>query len=120
MATATKVWPDGPLTLTTSAAVTGNTCLAISGDETVATAGAATNKFIGIAAFDAASGASVTVLTEGVYDLPSSGTIAAGVPVECGAAGVVVAHTEGTNDDRVIGKSIKAAASNICRVNLAG
>jgi hypothetical protein len=112
-----KIWPAGQLTMLTSAIVTSGQALIVTGEETCGPGTATTNKFIGWAGHDAASGAYVTVVGSGpVFDVVSSGAIAVGANVELGAAGAVVSHTEGTNDDRVVGIAIKAAAANVCRV----
>jgi len=79
--------PGDTFTRTTSAAVTGGQLVYVSGDNTVAPTSAATAAWLGVAAADAASGADVTVYTEGVHQLASSGTIkrrGPGDPCRCG------------------------------------
>lgn len=81
--------PGRDITSTTSGAVTGGQLLAVSGNGTVATAGASSSSWIGVAAFDAASGARVTIHVGGVQRLTASGSITAGDQVVCAASGQV-------------------------------
>ena len=107
MADYTPVYPAGilPFTATTSASVTGGQMLAVSGDGTVAPAGAASDKVIGVAAHDAASGALVTVIPlAGVVHefVAGSGGVTAGDIVKVGAAANAVVEIDtGTYDQRV-------------------
>lgn len=80
-----------PFTFTTSAAVTGGRVVAVSGNGTVAHAGADSATVVGVAAFDAASGAKVTVwpLEGCVHELEASGAIAAQAGVVTDANGQV-------------------------------
>ncbi|HEY9352786.1 MAG TPA: capsid cement protein [Nocardioides sp.] len=80
-----------PFTFTTSAAVTGGRVVAVSGNGTVAHAGADSATVVGVAAFDAASGAKVTVwpLEGCVHELEASGAIAALAGVVTDANGQV-------------------------------
>jgi len=82
--------PGDALVSTASASITGGTLVAVSGNGTVATAGAASAAWLGVAAFDAASGDSVTVYASGVQELTASGAITAGAQVVSGAGGTVV------------------------------
>lgn len=120
MAEYTPAVPFGPFTSTTSGTVTAGQCLVASGDNTVAASSAASVAFVGVAAFDAASGDRVTVLRGGVHILGSTGTINAGELVTTAAAGVVAtqAAVSTTNDVQVIGVALSAAASSKCRVLL--
>lgn len=104
--------PGQAITCTASAAITGGKAVYVSGDGTVATAAAAANLIIGVAAFDvAASGDKVTVFARGtVHRLTASGAITAGQVVEAAAAGAVATHTQGTNDVRVFGVALTTAA----------
>jgi hypothetical protein len=81
--------PGQALVSTASAAIVGGVLVAVSGDGTVAPAGAATQAWVGVAAFDAASGDRVTVHAGGVQELTASGAITAGAAVVSGAAGTV-------------------------------
>jgi hypothetical protein len=81
--------PGQALVSSASASITGGQLLAVSGSGTVAPAGAATQAWVGVAAFDVASGDLVTVYAGGVQELTASGAITAGAAVVSGAAGTV-------------------------------
>lgn len=116
----TPLVPSGPFTSTTSAAVTGGKCLIASGNDTVAQSGGASAAFVGVAAFDAASGEKVTVLRGGVHSLDASGSIAAGDLVTTAASGAVAAQgtPSAANAVQVIGVALSAAASDKVKVLL--
>lgn len=97
-------------TATTSGAVTGGKVLIISGDGTVAASSAASALVCGVALFDAASGARVTVSRDPIQSLIAAGAITAGDALEAAAAGAVATHTLGTNDNRIIGYALTTAA----------
>lgn len=103
--------PGQAFTATASAAITGGKAVKVSGDGTVATAAAAADLIIGVAAFDvASSGDKVTVFARGtIHQLTAAGGITAGVVVEGAAAGAVATHTQGTNDVRVFGIALTTA-----------
>jgi hypothetical protein len=118
MAEYIPLFDDGDeITRTASAAITGGQALVVSGDDTVAPSSAASAAFLGIAAFDAASGADVTVHIGKVHLLTSTGAINAGDPVTCAAAGAIAAFS-GTTYSTIIGKALKAAAANQVVVRL--
>lgn len=100
MADYTPVFTNGtaPWTLQTSAAVTGGRLVEVTGTGTVAHAGAASVKVLGVAAFDAASGAKVDVwpLAGLTHKVLGTGAIAAGDNLAAGAAGVVAVIGAGT------------------------
>lgn len=104
--------PGKAITRTASAAITGGKAVKVSGSGTVATATAASDIIIGVAACDvAASGDPVTVFGRGtVHRLTAAGAITAGQVVEGAAAGAVATHTQGTNDVRVFGVALTTAA----------
>lgn len=82
------------LTATTSATVTGKQLLAVSGNGTVAPAGAASNAVVGVAAHDAASGSRLSYFPRGkVHVSTASGAITAGARLDAGAAGTVASAT---------------------------
>lgn len=81
--------PGEALPLTASATITGGQLVAVSGVSTVAPAGANAANWVGVAAFDAASGDLVTVLNGGVQELVTTGTVTAGDLVVAAAAGTV-------------------------------
>lgn len=121
MAVYSPVWfPGDTFSSVTSATVTAGQLLYISGDNTVAPTTAATAAWIGVAAQDAASGAGVTVYTEGVHQLAASGAITAGDLVIAAAAGAVqtIGSATATTDSQIVGKALSAAASNLVVVAL--
>lgn len=119
-----KFKPGQSWTATTSASVTGGKLLAVSGDGTVAHAGANSVAVVGVAAFDAASGDKVTIYSPKVATLVSSGTITAGDQVVAGAAGVVTSlaavttptAADVTNTRAIVGVALTTAASNSVKV----
>lgn len=100
MADYTPVFTNGtaPWTLQASASVTGGRLVEVTGTGTVANAGAASVKVLGVAAFDAASGAKVDVwpLAGLTHRVLGTGAISAGDNLAAGAAGVVAAIGAGT------------------------
>ena len=94
--------------------MTAGQALIVSGDDTVAASSGASAAFVGIAAFDAASGADVNVITEGVHELAASGSITAGDLVITAASGAVATQGSATaaNAVQVIGVALRAAASS--------
>ncbi|NDK91043.1 DUF2190 family protein [Gordonia desulfuricans] len=109
--------PGTAQTFTASAAVTAGQVVEITGARTVAPTSAASAKVYGVALFDAANGAKVTVSSGGVYELAASGAIAAGALVVSAASGAVATIGSGTFD-QAIGIAESAAASNKVRVKL--
>lgn len=106
------------ITRVTSAAVTAGQLLMVSGDDTVAKTSGAVSSWLGVAAFDAASGASVTVYTVGVHILAASGAITAGdlvIPAANGAVQTIGSLTA-TVDSQIVGVALSAAASNLVTV----
>jgi hypothetical protein len=82
------------ITGTASATVTGQQTLVVSGSGTVGPAGATAAGFVGVAAFDAASGERVSFFPRGkVHISVASGAITAGARVDTGAAGTVASGT---------------------------
>lgn len=80
-----------PWTATTSGAVTGGTLAAVSGDGTVATAGAASTVVCGVFAHDAASGAQVSIwpLDGLIHEVVLATNITAAGGVQSAASGQV-------------------------------
>lgn len=111
--------PGDAITRTTSAAVTGGQLLIVSGNNTVAPSSAVSAAWLGVAAYDAASGSPVTVLSGGVHELNASGAIAAGAAVVPAAAGAVATIGSETNYAAVVGTALAAAASGKVLVKLA-
>lgn len=90
---------------TASADVEGGQAVEITGDREVGPAGAASTKYIGVAAFSAKDGSEVTVILPGcIQRMKAAGAITAGARVQCGAAGTVAAGTTAP-----IGKALTAA-----------
>lgn len=96
-----------PYTSTASATITGANVLEVTASGTVGPAGAGSVKVVGVAAFDAASGALVTIFRGGVQELVASGTVTQGEQVEAGAAGTVRTLASG----RAIGVALTTATT---------
>lgn len=113
MADYTPVFANGtaPWTLQASATVTGGRLVEVTGNGTVGPAGAASTKVLGVAAFDAASGAKVDVwpLAGLTHKVLGTGAINAGDNLAAGAAGVVAAIGAGTFS-QLVGVADRAAA----------
>jgi hypothetical protein len=111
--------PGDALVSTASATITGGTIVAVSGNGTVATAGATALNWVGVAAFDAVSGDTVTVYTGGVQEVTASGAITAGDLVVTAASGqvstlaAVTTPTAGdvTGTRAVVGVALTTAAN---------
>ncbi len=100
--------PGDAITGTTSGAVTGGRLLAVSGNGTVAHAGADSNAVVGVAAFDAGSGTLVTYHGRGqVHVTTAAGAITAGDRVNTAANGTVKTATAGVGN---IGVAMTTAA----------
>lgn len=103
--------PGKAYTRQASAAITGGQLVRVSGSGTVAPVSAASADWLGVAAFDAASGETVTVYSEAVQRLVATGSISAGATVEGATAGTVAAHTNGTNDINVVGLALNTVTA---------
>ena len=101
---------------TASAAITGGQVLEVTGNGTVGPAEATSEKVIGVAAYDCASGSIVTVLDRDkihVSTVSAAGAVTAGESVKTGAAGTVEAFTAGTDPtDALIGTFVVGGAAN--------
>ena len=106
-----KFKPGQGVTFTASADITGGRLVEVSGNRTVAHAGADSAKVVGVAGFDAKAGERVTVFTRagGVHALTASGAIAAGANVSPAASGK--AQTEGATEN-TIGLALEAATAD--------
>ncbi len=113
-------FPADSITGTTSATTTGGQLMYVSGDGTVAPTTAATAAWVGVAAFNAASGADVTIYVEGVHILAASGAITAGDLVIAAAAGAVSTSgaVSATVDSQIVGVALTTAASSLVTVLL--
>lgn len=124
MADYTPVYSGGaePFTVAASATITGGQVLVWSGAQTVGPSAGASAVVAGVAAFDCASGARITVwpLESVIHELTSSGAITAGGGVESGAAGVVTAAATSTATaaaaGTLIGTAVTTAAGNKVRI----
>jgi hypothetical protein len=110
--------PGKAFTRTASATITAGQLVSVSGSGTVAPSGAADAAWVGVAAQDAASGATLTVYAGGIQRLVAgTGGVTAGQLVHAGAAGTVVTHTNGTTDYVVVGVALTTAtATNLVEV----
>ncbi|MGN0100753.1 MAG: capsid cement protein [Dietzia sp.] len=99
--------PGKAITAQASAPVLAGQLVEITGDNTVGPAAAASAKWRGVAAFNAAAGDLVTVLSGGDQELIATGMIAAGAPVAAAANGAVAAAGA---DDPVVGVAFRAAS----------
>lgn len=111
--------PGSTITSTASTAITGGQLLAVSGDNTVAPAGAGSAACVGHAAHDAASGARVTVHTPGraVQVATASGAVTAGAPLKSAANGQVAAWVSGTDGAQLVVGLALAGAANGAQVS---
>jgi hypothetical protein len=100
-----------PQTYQASGAVTGGRLVEVTGNGTVANAAAASVKVLGVAAYDAATGAKVAVwpLAGCSHRVTASGAIAAGDNLAAGANGTVAAIAAGTFG-QLVGVADRAAA----------
>lgn len=103
-----KYLPGIAISLSASADVTGGRVLVVSGEETVAHAGADAPRIAGVASRDVKTGERVGVYpVGGVHRLVAAGAIAAGAAVSTAAAGKVSA-----SGDNKIGTALTAAAAD--------
>lgn len=115
-----------PWTATTSAAVTGGRVLVESGNGTVAMSGAAATDVVGVAAFDAASGAKVTVwpLDGVIHELEASAAITTGAGIETAANGQVATVTTsiaaGSAAGTLVGTALTTAAGSPLKLRVQG
>jgi hypothetical protein len=109
----TPVFTNGtaPWTLQASGTIVGGRLVEVTGNGTVAHAGAASLKVLGVAAQDATSGTKVQVwpLAGLTHKVLGTGAIAAGDNLAAGAAGVVAAIGAGTFG-QLVGVADRAAA----------
>lgn len=118
--------PGQAVTSTTSAAVTGGQLLIVTGSGTVGPATAKSPKWVGVAAQDAASGATVGYYSGGVQRITASGTVTAGDIVVAGASGTVAslaAVTTPTADDvtdsrAIVGIALTTATDALVEVRM--
>lgn len=113
--------PGQAITRSASASITAGQLVSVSGSGTVAPSGAGDVPWLGVAAFDAASGANVTVFAGGTQRIVAgTGGVTAGQLVHAGASGTVVTHTNGTADYEIVGLALTTAtATNLVEVQMA-
>ena len=106
--------PGAEVTVLTTGAVTGKTFVGVSAtrDATtglvkVATATGAAKPF-GVASYDAASGATLSVQRGGILFVAAGGAITAGAQVEVGASGKAVALASGV----AVGTALETGSNN--------
>jgi predicted RecA/RadA family phage recombinase len=87
--------PGQALVATASAAITAGQIVEVSGNDTVAPAGAGSVKWLGVAAFDAKAGDRVTVHAGGTQAPKASGAVTAGDQVAVAADGAVATSADG-------------------------
>lgn len=108
-----KFKPGAEVTFTVGAtAVVGGNLVEVSTANAVIPAAADSAKVVGVAAFDAAVGESVTVFTRptGVQKLTASGAIAVGAEVISATGGKIATIGAGANS---IGIALQAAAADL-------
>jgi ABC-type Fe3+-hydroxamate transport system substrate-binding protein len=111
--------PGAAFTRAASATITAGQLLEVTGSGTVGPAGAASTKCVGVAAFDAASGASVTVHAGGVQRLVvGTGGVTAGDIVAAGAAGTVVAIGAGVFGTKIGIALTTASATAVAEIQM--
>lgn len=90
-------YPGQAITREASGTIAGGALVRVSGNGTVAAAGALALDWLGVAAFSVSSGDQVTVYCGGVQRVVASGAITAGAHVAAGAAGTVASVTAATS-----------------------
>ena len=108
--------PGKHITTAVATAVTGKTFVDISGATLNPATGAlisvapatAAGKVLGVAAFDAAVGAQVPVIGEGVVPVTAGAAITAGAEVEVGAGCKAITLASG----KAVGRALTTAANN--------
>ena len=104
------LFPDGKaITYQATAPVVGGNVVELTGDRTIAPAGADSAKVVGVASNDAAAGDDVTVYARGVQRPLADGAITAGARVVAAAGGLVAAADEESTNP--IGLALAAAAN---------
>lgn len=112
--------PGEAITRAASAAITSGQLLSVSGSGTVAPCSAGDTSWLGVASKDTASGDNLTVFCGGTQRIVAgTGGVTAGSLVQAGAAGTVVAHTNGTNDSNIVGVALTTAtATNVAEIQM--
>jgi Uncharacterized conserved protein (DUF2190) len=106
--------PADVITMTASVAVVGGRLVEITGNRTIGPAAAASAKVLGVALHDAAIGATVGVVSVGVFNLRAEAIIAAGDTVQAAGAAAnagSVGVSTGTDARLVVGKAIEGIAA---------
>lgn len=108
--------PGQALTLKASAAITAGQIVEVTGAGTVGPAGADSVKWVGVAAFDAATNDNVTIYAGGVQAPVASGTVTAGDLVVCAADGEVVSDATPATAPALVGVALSTATDAAVRV----
>lgn len=113
--------PGTDLTMTAGAAITSGRLVALSAANTAQETSGATDKWLGVATTDAASGAKVGVTSGGVQEIAVNAAVAAGDVLIPAASGRVAPIGAGTNYAQVVGVALTAqgTAGQTCRVKMA-
>lgn len=101
--------PGQAITLKASGTISAGRVVAVSGDGTVATAGADAANWVGVASQDAVANDNITINSGGVQSCVASGSITAGDAIECAASGAV-ATGSGTTFATYVGIALTSAA----------
>jgi len=107
--------PGQAITLKASGSITGGRVVAVSGSGTVATAGADSTAWVGVAAHDAGTNDNVTIYCGGTQSVLASGTVTAGEAVECAASGAVATASSPTVAT-IVGIALTTATDATVRV----
>lgn len=110
--------PGEDLTMTAGGAIVGGRLVVLSAANTVVEASAASDKWLGVATMDAASGTKVGVTSGGVQEVTVNAAVAVGDVLIPAASGRVTPIAAGTNYAQVVGIALTAqgTAGQTCRV----
>lgn len=110
--------PGEDITMTAGAAIVGGRLVVVSAANTVIESSAASDKWLGVATMDAASGAKVGITSGGVQEVAVNAAVAVGDVLIPAASGRVTPIAAGTNYAQVVGIALTAqgTAGQTCRV----
>lgn len=101
-----------PYTSTASATITGGQLLEATTTGKVGPAAAGSVKVVGVAAFDAAANALVTIHRGGVQELTAPAGVTVGQTLKAAAAGTVATWVSGTDAaDLIVGRALTTAGT---------
>lgn len=104
--------PGQAITRQASAAITGGQVVVVTGSGTVGPSAGASAAFVGVAAFDVASGGDVTIFSGGVQRPLASGAITAGDIVITAANGRVITNAA-PGAGQQVGIALSTAADGV-------